>query len=91
MLPRPHPSVVIQDVADGAVLLHMETEIYFGLNTVGARIWRLLPPECEQLDALCERLAETYPGADPDTLRRDVADLLNELQANDLVLEGESV
>ena len=46
MLPRPHPGVLFKTVSDGAVLLHVEEEIYFGLNDVGTRIWQLLPPTC---------------------------------------------
>ena len=89
MLPRPHPAVTAQTVSDGSVLLHMETEIYFGLNSVGTKVWELLPPECTELEELCRRLADTYPDVEPEMLRQDVAELLEMLQENELVLSPE--
>ncbi len=86
MLPRPHPGVLFKTVSDGAVLLHIEEEIYFGLNAVGAHVWQLLPPMCTEIDELCARLAGSYPGVPPEVLRTDVLDLLAELESNQLVV-----
>ena len=86
MLPRPHPGVLFKTVSDGAVLLHVEEEIYFGLNDVGTLIWQLLPPACRDLNELCSRLAEVYSDVPPQVLRADVVELLNELEANQLVV-----
>ena len=86
MLPKPHPSVLFKTVSDGAVLLHVDEEIYFGLNDVGARIWQLLPPACRDLGELCARLAEVYSDVPAEVLRADVVELLNELEANQLVV-----
>ena len=86
MLPRPHPNVLFKTVSDGAVLLHVEEEIYFGLNDVGTLIWQLLPPACRDLNELCTRLAEVYSDVPPEVLRADVVELLNELEANQLVV-----
>ena len=44
MLPTPLPTVIFQRIDDGAVLFAPATEVYFGLNEVGAKIWQLLPP-----------------------------------------------
>ena len=43
MLPSPAPGVLFQALPDGAVLLDTRSEVYFGLNAVGARVWQLLP------------------------------------------------
>ena len=86
MLPRPHPGVLFKPVSDGAVLLHVEEEIYFGLNDVGTLIWQMLPPACVSLDELCDRLAQTYAGVPPDVLRADVLELLAQLEENQLVV-----
>ena len=86
MLPRPHPGVLFKPVSDGAVLLHVEEEIYFGLNDVGTRIWQLLPPTCADLDDLCARLSQTYTDVAPDVLRADVLELLGHLEENQLVV-----
>ena len=86
MLPRPHPGVLFKTVSDGAVLLHVEEEVYFGLNDVGARIWQMLPPACTDLDDLCAQLSVVYTEVAPEILRADVLELLGQLEANQLVV-----
>ena len=85
-LPEPNPDVIFQFVADGAVLLDTRTEVYFGLNSVGARIWGLLPPVCATLEEACAVLCEDYPEVDEATVRDDVEELLDELGAHGLVM-----
>lgn len=80
---------MFQPVADGAVLLHTEDEIYFGLNAVGARVWQLLPPNCAELDDLCSTLLAAYPDADLTMVKADVSELLTALRANRLVVDPE--
>jgi len=86
MLPRPHPDVLFRTVSDGAVLLHVREEVYFGLNDVGTQIWQLLPPASSNLDELCTRLGEHYRDVAPEVLRADVLELLAQLEANQLVV-----
>jgi len=87
-LPHPHPAVMFRAVTDGAVLLHMEAEIYFGLNAVGTRVWELLPPECANLDDLCARLAGIYPDASLDQIMADVVELLDQLREHKLLVDA---
>lgn len=86
MLPSPHPAVVCRPVAEGAVLLHTETEVYFGLNEVGYRVWDLLSPTCDDVARVCEKLGHDYPEVDPAELVRDVTDLLEALETEGLVV-----
>jgi len=86
MLPRPHPAVLFQPVSEGAVLLHTEQEIYFGLNGVGVEIWELLPPACTELDELCARLSDRYPEVPRGELCSDVTELLEQLKSQGLVV-----
>lgn len=85
MLPLPAATVVFQRIDDGAVLFAPATEIYFGLNEVGARVWDLLPPKCASLDDLCGELAAVYPDVEVAVLRADVEELLAQLLAEGLV------
>lgn len=85
MLPQPAATVVFQRIDDGAVLFAPATEIYFGLNEVGARVWELLPPVCESLDDVCAQLASAYPDVAAATLRADVEELLAQLLSEGLV------
>lgn len=85
MLPSPEPSVIFQKLGDGAVLFSPSTEIYFGLNEVGARIWELLPPASSSIGGLCAVLATEYPDVPAETLRTDVLELLEDLAREKLV------
>jgi len=85
MLPSPISSVIFQRVDDGAVLFSPATELYFGLNEVGAKVWQLLPPASADLEEICRRLAEDYPTVEVDVLRADVTELLDQLIAEGLV------
>ncbi len=86
MLPRPHPAVLFQAVSEGAILLHTEQEVYFGLNPVGVEVWQLLPPACSQVDEVCAALARRYPDVPRETLLEDVAELLGALEQQGLVI-----
>jgi hypothetical protein len=88
ILPRPHPAVMFREVSDGAVLLQMEDEIYFGLNSVGARIWQLLPPACTNLEDLCARLGEVFPDVPVEQIQEDVTELLGQLRENKLLVDA---
>ncbi len=85
MLPTPLSSVIFQRIEDGAVLFAPATEVYFGLNEVGARVWQLLPPATGNLDDLCATLGKEYPDVDAATIRQDVLELLDQLTAEGLV------
>ena len=90
-LPVPNVAVVFRALPDGAVLLSTETEVYFGLNVVGARVWQLLPPATTHLGQLCERLAAEYPDAPAAQIRADVVELLDTLLDNRLVVASPAV
>jgi len=78
---------MFREVSEGAVLLQMEDEIYFGLNEVGTRVWQLLPPECDSLDDLCARLGASYPDVGADQIRADVMELLGQLREQKLLVD----
>ena len=86
MLPIPHPAVLFQPVSEGAILLHTEQEIYFGLNSVGVEIWEMLPPTCFRLEEVCDALARRYPEVRVEDLRSDITELLETLEAEGLVV-----
>lgn len=88
ILPRPHPAVMFREVSEGAVLLQMEDEIYFGLNEVGARVWQLLPPACSSLEELCAALGQVYPDVPADQLLADITELLDQLREQKLVVDS---
>jgi hypothetical protein len=77
------PDVLFQEVAGEIVLLDLESENYFGLDAVGARIWTLLQTGSkvgEVVDALLQEF-----DVDRATLEADVADLLERLAEVELI------
>ncbi len=86
-MPKPHPAVIFKPVSEGAVLLHTESEIYFGLNHVGAQVWQKLT-ESSDLDGMIAELCSAYPDVDAAQIRSDVKQLLEELTESGLVLRG---
>ena len=77
-------SVMIRTFDDGeSVLLHLETEHYFGLNAVGSRMWELLTTS-ESIDAAYATLLEEYE-VEPDVLRADLETLIGKLADGQLV------
>jgi hypothetical protein len=85
-LPVAHPAVIFRALAEGGVIFSTVDEVYFGLNTVGARVWELLPPTSTTLDELIATVAADYPEVDPAMIRGDVVELLAELEQHGLVV-----
>ena len=70
-------------VSGEAVILDMQTGVYYGLNAVGASIWKLLnePRSIEELQTL---IAAEYEIA-PIDCRGDIQNLLNKLLEEKLI------
>lgn len=90
MLPKPNPAVLFQPVTEGAILLHTEQEIYFGLNPVGVEVWQMLPPAFSRLDEVCDALRRKYPDVPADELRSDITELLDALMTQGLVVQADA-
>ena len=77
------PSVVFRQMDDGAVLLDLESGVYFGLDEVGTRVWTLLV-EQKTPDAVCEAMLAEFD-VEPGVVADDVRRLVGELQQNGLL------
>lgn len=81
---RPSPAVIVRTFDDGeSVLLHRESEYYFGLNTTGTAMWQTITTAATVEDA-CRALLDTFD-ADPATLRADVDALIEQWATHGLV------
>lgn len=85
MLPAASPDVVFAPVEGGAVLFSIRDETYYSLNSVGVRVWQLLPPAASSLDELCASLQADYPDVPLSELRADVEAMLDDLAQMGLV------
>lgn len=77
------PDVLFQPLDDEAVLLHLPTERYFGLNSVGSRVWQLWA-EGSTMEASIQQIVTEYE-APAEVVRQDVADLIKELEERELI------
>ena len=75
--------VVFRELNGEAVLLNLESGIYFGLDPVATRAWQLMV-EHGRLDRVFERLLDEYDVA-PDVLRADLVALFEQLSKHELV------
>jgi hypothetical protein len=75
-------SVVDAVLGDEAVLLNIQSGVYFGLNAVGTRIWELLVQGTTQ-EEIVDRLRNEYD-AEPAQLRTDVEGFVQSLAAKGL-------
>jgi hypothetical protein len=85
-----NPDVLFQtlDGADKerpeAVLLHLKTEKYYGLDDVASRMWQLLAETCDP-EATVARLLTEYT-VDESRLRKDLAAFIDKMVAAQLLV-----
>lgn len=77
------PHVLLQQVGEESVLLDLKTETYFGLDSVGTRMWEVLT-KAPSVDAAYRELLEGYE-VDPNRLRQDMEDLIEKLMHKGLL------
>ena len=78
----PKPDVIFRALGAEAVVLNLQSGTYFGLNSVGTRIWLLL--EHHDLAGTCEQLSAEYD-APRERIKSDVLALVDSLEGKGLV------
>jgi hypothetical protein len=76
--------VVFRELDGEAVILNLESGMYFGLDAVGTRIWQLLDAH-RTLRKTLEALEAEYD-APADRLESDLSDFVDRLQARGLLV-----
>jgi Coenzyme PQQ synthesis protein D (PqqD) len=71
------------NLASEAVVLDLRAGVYYGLNTVGARIWNLIQ-EPKTVRQICEAIVEEFDVA-PDRCQRDLVVILSDLATRGLI------
>jgi hypothetical protein len=79
-----NPSVVFRELDGEAVLLNLDSGVYFGLDAVGTRVWTLLL-EHGATEPVCAQMEREYDVA-RDELERDVRRLVHELRQKGLIV-----
>ncbi len=75
--------VLVRHLDRESVLLTLETEKYFGLDTTGTRMWELLTSS-PSIAAPFARLLEEFE-VEPELLRTHLTELLSHLQENGML------
>jgi hypothetical protein len=77
---------VFCNLAEEVVILALNSGMYFGLNVVGARIWKLIQ-EPTTVNEVCEVLLEEYD-VEHERCEHDLVAILQELVTKGLVEVG---
>jgi len=78
---RHSPDATFQEVAGEAILIHLQSGVYYSLNDVGTAFWNLLDGQ-RTIDACAQTIAAEY-SAPPELVLADLLEL-----AADLSKEG---
>jgi hypothetical protein len=79
-----NPSVVYRDLAEGGVLLHLDSGQYHGVNGTGLLVWNLLEP-ARTLDELAAAVGTEVADV-PAQLTQDIRAFVEALRVRDLVV-----
>jgi Coenzyme PQQ synthesis protein D (PqqD) len=77
------PDQVSCPLGEESAILNVRNTIYYGLNPVGARVWRMLQ-QPKTVEELRDTLVEEYD-VELENCERDLLDLLEKLRAEGLI------
>jgi len=81
---RVHPEVIAQRVEDELVLVHLETNQIYNLNSSAARLWELLGSGLD-VDEAKQQLVQEFE-VSMEQIDRDTAVVLKLLADNDFII-----
>ena len=77
------PEQVSCPLGDESAILNLKNTVYYGLNSVGARVWELLR-QPRSVGEIRDALLEEYE-VEGERCERDLLDLLEEMRSEGLV------
>jgi hypothetical protein len=78
--------ILFQKLGKEAVILHLDSEEYFGLDEIGTRIWEVLKQEGSTEKAL-SILLEEY-SVEEEILRADIEELIEQLRKEKILKDA---
>ncbi|MBV6627770.1 MAG: PqqD family protein [Rivularia sp. (in: Bacteria)] len=81
-------NVIAQELTGEIVILEMESESYYNLNSVASRIWELLT-SLENVEASIQQLLQVYL-VDEATLSQDVTNFADEFVQEGLLISSDN-
>jgi hypothetical protein len=82
---RVHPDVVWRELDGEVVLLNVVTGLYYGLDDVGAAVWRHLADAPATVQTVRDALVDQFDG-DPAIIERDLLHLAGKLADSQLLV-----
>lgn len=80
----PAQNQIASKLSSEAIILNLNSGIYYGLNEVGARIWDLVAEQPYSVDQLRSHLLEEYD-VSPEVCEKDLTAILLELKNAELI------
>jgi hypothetical protein len=78
------PEQVSCDLGEESVILNLKDSIYYGVNPVGASVWRLLKNQSRTVQELRNAVQDEYD-VESDRCERDLLDLLERMHREGLI------
>jgi hypothetical protein len=75
--------IITSDIGGETVMMSLENSAYYGVDTVGSRIWQLIEQPMA-VSHLCNILQTEFE-VEPETCHEDVLELLNSLHQANLI------
>ena len=80
-------NLLVHCFSDEAIILDLNSEIYYALNDAGIQMWQALEA-CGSIESACDFLAARYD-VSLETLRCDLQEFVAQLRARHLVVVHE--
>jgi hypothetical protein len=80
-------NVVWREVGSEVVILDLTNSNYFGLNSVGSRVWRLIA-EHRSIDEILTTLLNEFD-VHAEQLQADIQELIEQLESKGLLIQGD--
>lgn len=77
---------VFSDLGGEAIILNLQSGVYYGLNEIGAQIWTLIQ-QPKTLKEIQTKILDTYD-VEPDVCLQDLKDVLQDMEAAGLIEVG---
>jgi hypothetical protein len=80
---KAQPTVVVSELADGAALLDLDKNIYYGLNEVAAQIWTEIQ-DAKRVGELEETVKSKFDAGGADVVN-DIVEMLTDMNKAGLI------
>lgn len=71
------------DVDGELVMMNIETGKYYGMNTIGAAIWKMIEEPID-VTSICEELEKKFE-VDSATCEKEVLNFLHQMESEDMI------